>query len=139
MASAKNIQTDTANCPCGSGRDFHACCDPYLQGEPVPNAETLLRARFSAYATANERYINQTWHPASRPIKLHLHNAEQVRWYGLKIIRIENGGPDDQAGLVEFSAHYQIKHRQGQLHEISHFARDNGKWYYLEGEITDIR
>jgi len=126
----------TQTCPCGSGRSFHDCCEPYLSGEPIPDIETLLRARFSAYATANVNFIRQTWHPATRPARINLDNAESVKWLSLDIVRIERGSVEDQDGSIEFAAHYSVNGEEGDLHEISQFIREQGKWYYMEGSTT---
>jgi SEC-C motif domain protein len=48
-------------CPCCSGRSFEACCDLYLnQNEVAPDAETLMRSRYTAYSLARIDYIEKT-------------------------------------------------------------------------------
>lgn len=37
-------------CLCHSGQTYQACCQPLHSGQPAPNAERLMRARYSAYA-----------------------------------------------------------------------------------------
>ncbi len=36
-------------CPCGSGNLLDACCGHYHAGHPAPDAQTLMRSRYSAY------------------------------------------------------------------------------------------
>ncbi|MEW6591822.1 MAG: SEC-C metal-binding domain-containing protein, partial [Pseudomonadota bacterium] len=36
-------------CPCGSGRLLEQCCARYHAGEAAPDAEALMRSRYSAY------------------------------------------------------------------------------------------
>ena len=41
---------DSKACPCASGRLYADCCEPYHCGSALePTAESLMRARFSAY------------------------------------------------------------------------------------------
>ncbi|RBI83161.1 hypothetical protein BRL75_16240, partial [Xanthomonas oryzae pv. oryzae] len=35
-------------CPCGRPADYARCCGPYHAGAAAPDAETLMRARYSA-------------------------------------------------------------------------------------------
>ncbi|MEO0565894.1 MAG: YchJ family metal-binding protein, partial [Chloroflexota bacterium] len=46
-----------APCPCGSGRAYKACCRPYHQGKNPPTPEALMRARYSAYAAGEVRFV----------------------------------------------------------------------------------
>ncbi|HRZ89595.1 MAG TPA: SEC-C metal-binding domain-containing protein, partial [Spirochaetia bacterium] len=40
----------TETCPCGSGREYSACCGPVIAGAvPAPTAEALMRSRYTAY------------------------------------------------------------------------------------------
>jgi SEC-C motif-containing protein len=39
-------------CPCGASADHAHCCGPYLSGErPAPDAEALMRSRYTAYTS----------------------------------------------------------------------------------------
>ncbi len=122
----------TGACPCGSGGDFGACCEPRLTGEaPAPTAVALMRSRYTAYITHRPDYLLKTWHPDTRPGELPL-NKEQ-RWLGLRVLASKAGGPDDQEGTVEFVARFKLGGRGHRLHEISRFLRTAGGWHYLDG------
>ena len=55
------------HCPCGSGRAFEECCEPYLLGRlPAPTAEALMRSRYSAYALSSIDYLYKTSGPRVR-------------------------------------------------------------------------
>ena len=55
------------NCPCGSDKSFGECCEFFINGTGnAPTAETLMRARYSAYATANIDFIERTIHSSAR-------------------------------------------------------------------------
>ena len=57
-----------------------------------------------------------------------------TQWLGLKILKTEMDPNDPHTGYVEFAAFYKTS-GIGQLHEISKFIREAGKWYYLDGEF----
>ncbi len=57
----------SAACPCSSGLDFASCCEPYLTGAKLPPApEALMRSRYSAFATGNITYLEETLLPGTR-------------------------------------------------------------------------
>ncbi|OHX13086.1 hypothetical protein BI347_05830 [Chromobacterium sphagni] len=130
-------QANTA-CPCG-GADLSACCGRYLapDGPPAPTAQALMRSRFSAYALGREDYLLATWHPSTRPQSLDLaEEAGVVKWIGLEVKRCEAGLHGDEAGTVEFVARYKVGGKAERLHEASRFVREDGRWYYLAGEVS---
>ena len=49
------------DCPCGSGRAYTECCEPYITGTAKPpTAEALMRSRYSAYVEHAVDYIINT-------------------------------------------------------------------------------
>lgn len=126
-------QTGTA-CPCGSGRFYGQCCRQYHDGVSPESAQALMRSRYSAYALGLERYLLDTWHPATRPTSLGLSAKAQVRWLGLKVLRCTDGGPGQDRGTVEFVARCKTGGRARRLHEVSRFVREDGRWFYLDGD-----
>ncbi len=127
-------QIDSADpCPCGSGSRFADCCGPYLGGlAEAPTAEALMRSRYSAYVLENGEYLTRTWHPRTRPADLGLDDG--TTWHGLTVIDTSGGGVDDQEGIVEFTAACRVKNVPGNLHEISEFVREGGRWFYVDGD-----
>lgn len=96
-----------------------------------------MRSRFCAFAVADAGYLLATWHPSSRPARLELDPA--VVWTRLEVV-LARGGPFDQAGVVEFRAHYRVAGQEGSksgavLHELSRFVREDGRWFYVDGVI----
>lgn len=121
-----------AACPCGGG-SYRECCEPVLDGVRVPvTAEELMRSRYTAYALHQADHVFRTWHPRTRPDRPLV--DREVEWTGLRVIRVERGGPDDDTGIVEFAARNCGPHGLGELHEVSHFARRAGRWCYLDGD-----
>ena len=75
----------TNACPCGSQQLYRDCCGRYHAGEPAPDAQALMRSRYSAYALGDRDYLLQTWHASTRPQQLELDAAGTIRWLGLVI------------------------------------------------------
>ena len=92
-----------------------------------------MRSRYSAFALEQPDYLLATWHPSTRPEQLAL--AANPEWTRLEIVEAR-GGPFDEAGWVEFRAHYRDGASRGVLHERSRFARVEGRWLYVDGEVT---
>ena len=128
------------NCPCGrrdgAGRALpHAqCCGRYLaafDATPAPDAEALMRSRYSAFVLGRADYLLASWHVSQRPAELVL--APGVKWLGLAVkahTRI-----DADHAEVEFVARQRDRSgRAVRLHERSRFVRDNGRWYYVDGD-----
>jgi SEC-C motif-containing protein len=125
------MSAKTLRCPCG-GAGYSACCGRYHGGLPAPDAEALMRSRYSAYALGLEAYLLDTWHPDTRPAALDL-AAGKMKWVGLEI-KNSTAEPADQA-TVEFVARYKIAGRAHRLHEISRFVRVEGQWFYVDGKF----
>ena len=126
-------QTVEPPCPCGSSQTYAHCCAPYHAGRPAPTADALMRSRYSAYVRLLEPYLLATWHTRTRPLSLALATDEKTRWLGLEIKRHEITEVD--LAIVEFVARYKTSGRARRLHEVSRFVRENGYWYYVDGEF----
>jgi SEC-C motif domain protein len=122
-----------ARCPCGGGA-YETCCAPLHAGQAAPTAERLMRSRFSAFALGLGDYLLASWHPSTRPAHS---DRDDIEWRRLQIVDTDAGGPDDATGIVEFRASYRIDGTAGVLHERSRFARDDGRWAYLDGDQFD--
>ncbi len=121
-------------CECGSGRDYLECCGQYHQKlAMVTTAEALLRSRYCAYVREYNEYLNETWHPSTRPGDAISHNPT-LKWRGLEVLEINGGGEQDASGEIEFVARYTINGRPEQLHERSRFVREAGQWFYVDGD-----
>jgi SEC-C motif-containing protein len=127
---------NTGACPCGSGQTYDACCGPVHRGErPAGTALALMRSRFTAFSVGDTPYLIKSWHPETRPPAVELDDS--VTWRRLQIVDTEAGDTDDDEGVVEFRATCVRDGQHEVLHERSRFARVNGQWVYLDGEITD--
>jgi SEC-C motif-containing protein len=127
-----------ASCLCGSGIEYDRCCGLYHSGEKSPaTAEALMRSRFAAYALDNADYILATWDAAVQPEKIAF-SGENIAWQRLEIIDTKKGGIKDNKGIVEFKAYYLKDGEEYMLHEISRFAKTNGRWLYLDGVVKKV-
>ncbi len=127
-------QTPTNACPCGSQRPYRDCCGRYHAGEPAPNAEALMRSRYSAYVLLRHDYLLATWHASTRPQSLELASPDAVHWLGLSIRSFQP--IDDDHAQVEFIARSRIGGAPAtRLHEISRFMREHDRWYYVDGSF----
>lgn len=125
-------------CACGSGQSWSTCCQPYLQhGKAAPTAEALMRSRYVAFVRRDAAYLYRTWAPSTRPSQASLRQLPVTQWLGLQIIRVEAGGVEDTAGVVEFIARWQDGHGVVQsMHEVSRFEREKGRWVYRSGDVN---
>jgi len=125
-------------CPCGSGVAYEACCGRFHRGEAVPpNAEALMRSRYSAYAMGNLDWVRNTWHASTCPADLAPDPG--TRWLGLTVKA--HAQQDDMHAVVEFVARYKVGGRAWRLHERSRFVREpraSGeapRWLYVDGDM----
>lgn len=125
-------------CPCGrtdargKALAFGACCGRYLDhNTPAPDAESLMRSRYSAFALGRLAYLNDSWHPSTRPADLTL--EPDVKWLGLEVRR--HRVIDADHAEVEFVARSRVGGRGQRLHETSRFVREGGRWFYVDGDL----
>lgn len=131
-------------CPCTSGKVFNACCGRFifaainaLPAKPAAKTpEQLMRSRFTAYALGGYGdYLLATWWPAAAQ---HLSSVElsqkSCEWVKLDILDKGQKGDD---GWVSFSAWFlDEKGSERAMHERSRFKREQGRWYYVDGDVS---
>ena len=117
-------------CPCGRPLPYAECCGRYHAGSSAPDAESLMRSRYSAYVRGLKDYLLATWHASTRPAALDLGPA--TKWLALEV---KSRTETDETATVEFVARCRIGGRAQRLHEISRFVREDGRWYYVDGVI----
>lgn len=129
-------------CPCGrqgaAGRAlaWGACCGRYVEhfdAAPAPDAESLMRSRYSAFVRQRADYLLATWHASRRPARIDFEPG--VRWLGLQVRGHWTAQPGHAE--VEFVARQRgAGGRAWRLHERSRFVRAaDGRWYYVDGDI----
>ena len=127
------------SCHCGSGRPFNSCCAPYVGGtEVAPTAEALMRSRYSAYVEQAIDYLGETLHPGHKADwdrDATRRWAADAEWLGLEIVATEAGQPGDKEGWVEFIASFNEQGAPKRHHERSRFQFQDGRWYYVDGDV----
>ncbi len=126
------------DCPCGRtdarGRPLALadCCGRYLDHDmPAPDAEHLMRSRYSAFVLGRADYLRASWHTSTRPADLTLEPG--VKWLGLEVKR--HRAIDADHAEVEFVARSRVGGRGQRLHETSRFVREGGRWFYVDGDM----
>ena len=120
-------------CACGSGQSMAGCCAPLHAGAPAATPEALMRSSYSAYVLDLRDYLLATWHPGTRPASLPA-PEHGLRWLGLEVRH--STMTDADHGTVEFVARSKLGGRAHRLHETSRFVREDGRWFYLDGEFN---
>jgi len=97
----------------------------------APDALALMRSRYCAFVLERSDYLRDTWHPSTRPVDIGFEPG--LRWLGLQIR--QHSVIDDHRATVEFVARSKLGGRAQRLHEVSRFLRENGHWFYVDGDI----
>ncbi len=124
-------------CPCGrtDARQrplaYAQCCGPWHAGAPAPDAEALMRSRYSAFVLGDLAYLRASWHPDTCPADLAPEPG--VKWLGLQV-RAHRAIDADHAE-VEFVARSRHAGQGQSLHERSRFVRLDGRWLYVDGDL----
>jgi len=129
----------SASCPCGRmdakkrAVVYADCCGRFVDhysDVPAPDAAHLMRSRYSAFALARADYLLATWHSSTCPASLDFDAG--AKWLGLEVREHELTGAD--TAEVEFVARYRVDGRAVRLHERSRFVREDGRWFYVDGD-----
>ena len=127
-------------CPCGrttpkgQALSLADCCGPLHTGQAAPDAERLMRSRYSAFVLGDVPYLLATWHSSQRPADLTLEQGG--KWLGLEIKqhRVTGVGTAE----VEFVARFRVGGKAVRQHERSRFVRepsaDGDRWFYVDGD-----
>ena len=124
-------------CPCGrttaKGQTvtLAACCGLYHAGQPAPDAESLMRSRYSAFVRGDVPYLMATWHSSQRPAELTIEAG--AKWLGLDIKQHHVTGAG--SAEVEFVARFRLGGKAVRQHERSRFVREESRWFYLDGDV----
>lgn len=133
-----SAENDNLPCPCGKGKPYAGCCGALHRrfaadsALTAPDAEALMRSRYSAYVRNELGYLLATWHASTRPASL-TPNEPGLKWLGLEVKR--HLSQDAAHATVEFVARSKLAGRAYRLHECSRFVREQGVWYYRDGDV----
>lgn len=124
-------------CPCQSSLSYKQCCGQYHpSGNHAPTAEALMRSRYTAYVMGDAQYLFRTWHESTRPSLLDLKHSGPQSLISLEILSTQNGGIDDNKGMVKFITSRYSSSLMGEIEqhqENSLFTRNKeGNWVYID-------
>lgn len=122
----------TEVCCCGSGSAYARCCARYHGGVPAPDAPTLMRSRYAAFVKLNAPYLLASWHATTRPKSVSFEPG--MKWLGLKVVASRETGTG--TAEVEFIARFRVGGGSaGRHHELSRFVFEDGRWFYVDGDL----
>ena len=90
-----------------------------------------MRSRYCAFVLEDADYLLATWHPSCRPPSLAFEPG--LKWLGLEVR--DHRVVDATHAEVEFLARSRVAGRAQRLHERSRFVCEDGRWYYLDGDL----
>ena len=130
------MTTANAPCPCGTGQPYAQCCGRYHAGAlhlQAPDAERLMRSRYSAYTMGLADYLLATWHASTRPAALEP-DPPGLKWLGLDLRH--HARQDEDHATVSFVARSKLGGRAHRLQATSRFVRELGRWFYVAGDVA---
>ena len=132
--------TASLPCPCGSALAYASCCgrlhDDHARSGKLTAAspEALMRSRYSAFVLDLRAYLLASWHSSTRPAALEPPEPG-LKWLGLAVKH--TALQDADHGTVEFVARSKLGGRAHRLHEVSRFVREDGEWFYVDGDLRN--
>ena len=129
-------------CPCGTGKTYEACCEPFHQGKVPERALELMRSRYTAYALGLPAYIISTTHPASSQF---FHDTakwtqqistfcEKTQFKKLEVLDVQE---KELIAVVTFVAHLTQDNKDVSFTERSYFEKSKGIWLYQRGLVAE--
>jgi len=120
---------------------YASCCQPLHLGQmKAQSAEQLMRSRYSAFAKHEIDYIVKTTalrQQQALDVAAIADWSKSNQWLKLKIVQAKEK-IDKNHAQVEFKAHYHDGKQAQVHHEVSHFVRHDGAWYFLD-PTTDMQ
>ena len=133
-------------CPCGSGRAYAACCEPFHAGGEPPDAVALVRSRYAAFVVGVHDYLVRTLHRdhddralPEPELRARLRaNAKRTRYRGLEVL--DHDGPDaDEVHRVLFRVTVTHDAKDASFVELSSFVHDGEGLRYVGGRTLAAR
>jgi SEC-C motif-containing protein len=109
------------------------CCGRFIDHfseRAAPDAEHLMRSRYSAFVCEQASYLLATWHSSTRPASLDFEAG--AKWLGLEVREHQVTAAD--TAEVEFVARCRVGGKATRMHERSRFVHEDGRWFYVDGD-----
>jgi SEC-C motif-containing protein len=90
-----------------------------------------MRSRYSAFVLGDVPYLMATWHSTQRPAQLQPEVG--AKWLGLQIKQHRITGVS--TAEVEFVARFRVGGKATRQHELSRFLHEEGRWFYVDGDV----
>ena len=134
-------KSDAAATPCPCGQigaakkplAYADCCGRFIEAfdtTPAPDAQSLMRSRYSAFVLERADYLRATWDATTRLPDFTIQPG--AKWLGLEVRATRSTGAD--SAEVEFVARYRMDGRAVRVHERSRFLRIGERWFYVDGD-----
>ena len=113
---------------------YGQCCGRLLEADAqnrpfAPDAQQLMRSRYTAFVLERGVYLLATWQASQRPP--HIEFDLGVKWLGLEVRDYRMTSAD--TAEVEFLARHKPNRGPAiRLHERSRFVRSDDRWLYLD-------
>lgn len=95
-----------------------------------------MRARYCAHELGLVDFVVNTYHPDCHAEQEREAIADSIHseWCGLEVLNRQPGETDEE-GFVHFRAWFKQSGQRHCLEERSRFVRENGLWFYIDGEF----
>lgn len=145
-------------CECSSGLPYESCCGRYIAGQEVPDATSLMRSRYTAFAITTKRgdyiklhadaykHLHRTLHSSQPEAKLPFgqvrafleKHTKSARYHGLEILDAD--GPDESGdSRVLFIVQMYKAGVDASFVELSSFRREDGQLRYVTGLLLPAK
>lgn len=128
-------------CPCGSHQPLNDCCGRYHAGTPAPDAERLMRSRYSAYVLGLIDYLLRTTLPVQQAAldrEAIAAWSQQSEWLGLDVRSSEQISGTPPHAWVTFTARWRDGEGEQAHQERSAFVLVGGHWYFIDPSVPLI-
>jgi len=90
-----------------------------------------MRSRYAAYVLRIGSYLLSTGHSSTRRA---IPDRDSLKWLGQQVKHHQETG---DTAMVEFVARYKVGGKAHRLYEVSRFVREDGRWYYVDGDYRE--
>ena len=145
------MQSSLPMCPCqinptaetaNAALSYQDCCQPYHESLTAPDAERLMRSRYSAFVLQMPEYIVKTTVPAQQALLDRDAIAQwgkDTDWAGLEIVQ-HRPKLGKRHAQVEFKAYFHTDNGVQAHHELSAFVKimdkdKQARWYFIDPTV----
>ena len=124
------------HCPCGSGKQFGACCALYINGASAPDAQALMRSRYTAYVVGALDHVAATHAPEVRDDFNRAEAERLARICEFQELDIRNVVENGDTAQIDFVIRFRRDNKDMMQVELAEFRRESGRWLYAGGKLS---